>query len=125
MQVWIEAASGRDDHGGPGWELGRCIWSPAHDRLGRTQKYGIMTVPRVDDVVVNCSAGNIVGVSRISRLAETTASGPPNPGPWGYARSFYRLPLDDYLEFEDRVTLNDVAERFFDEIRADIEMNRP
>jgi hypothetical protein len=125
LEVWIEAASGRDSHGGVGWELGRCIWSPAHDRLGRTQKYGIMSAPRVGDVVVNCSAGTIVGVSRVCRSAETTTSGPPNPGPWGYARSFFRLNLDDYLQFEDQVTLSDVTKRFFNRIREDIEGNRP
>lgn len=124
-QVWIEAASGRDEHGGPGWELGRCIWSPTHDRLGRTQKYGIMTAPRIGDVVVNCSAGELIGVSRVCRSADTTASGPPMPGPWGYARSFFRLNLDDYLQFKGRVSLNEVTARFFDEIRKDIEGNRP
>ncbi len=125
MQVWIEAASGRDNHGGEGWELGRCVWSPAHDRLGRTQKYGIMSAPRVGDVVINCSAGEIIGISRVGRLAETTTSGPPNPGPWGYARSFFRLNLDNYLQFDSRVMLNEVAKRFFDRIREDIEINRP
>jgi hypothetical protein len=125
MQVWIEAASGRDDHGGEGWEFGRCVWSPAHDRLGRTQKYGIMSAPCVGETVINCSAGEIIGISRISRLAETTTSGPPNPGAWGYARSFFRLNLDDYLQFESRVMLNEIAKRFFGRIREDIESNRP
>lgn len=125
MQVWIEAASGRDDHGGLGWELGRCIWSPAHDRLGRTQKYGIMTTPSVGDPVINCSAGVVVGVSRVCGPAETTTARPPNPGPWGYARSYFRLNLEDYAEFENRITLNDVAKRYFDRLRKDIESNRP
>jgi hypothetical protein len=123
--VWIESASGRDNHGGAGWELGSCIWSPAHDRLGRTQKYGIMNAPRVGDQVINCSAGLIVGISRVSRPAETTSSGPPNPGAWGYARSFFRLNLDDYTQCETHVALNEVAKRFFARIREDIETNRP
>jgi hypothetical protein len=125
MQVWIEAASGRDGHGGVGWELGRCIWSPAHDRLGRTQKYGIMTAPSVGDPVINCSVGLIIGISRVCRLAESTTSGPPNPGVWGYARSFFRLNLDEYVACETTVPLNDVAKRFFSRIREDIESNRP
>jgi hypothetical protein len=125
MQVWIEAASGRDHHGGVGWELGRCIWSPTHDRLGRTQKYGIMNAPSVGDPVINCSAGLIVGISRVCRAAESTASGPPNPGAWGYARSFFRLNLDDYVSCETSVPLHDVVKRFFNRIRADIESNRP
>ncbi len=125
MQVWIEAASGRDDHGGDGWELGRCIWSPAHDRLGRTQKYGIMTSPQVGDPIINCSAGVVLGVSRVCKQAETTSSGPPKPGPWGYARSFYRLNLDQYTEFEGRVTLNAIAKQFFQRLREDIEVNKP
>lgn len=124
-QVWIEAASGRDDHGGAGWELGRCIWSPAHDRLGRTQKYGIMAVPQVGDPIINCSAGLIVGVSRVCRPAETVTSGPPNAGAWGYARSFFRLNLDQYVELQSRVSLNEVAKRCFDRLRRDIEDNRP
>lgn len=125
MQVWIEAASGRDDHGGVGWELGRCIWCPTHNRLGRTQKYGIINSPCLGDPVINCSAGMIVGISRVCRLAETTTSGPPNPGVWDYARSFFRLNLDDYVACETRVSLNDVVKRFFSRIREDIESNRP
>ena len=125
MQVWIEAASGRDNHGGVGWEFGRCIWSPAQDRLGRTQKYGIMNAPSVGDPVINCSAGLIVGISRVCRSAESTTSGPPNPGAWGYARSFFRLNLDDYVTCENSVPLNDVVTRFFSRIREDIESNRP
>ncbi len=125
MQVWIEAASGRDEHGGEGWELGRCIWSPANDRLGRTQKYGIMNSPRVGDPVINCSAGLIVGISRVCRAAETTTVGPPNPGAWGYARSFFRLNLDEYAACKTRIPLNDVVKKFFSRIREDIESNRP
>jgi hypothetical protein len=125
MQVWIEATSGRDDHGGAGWELGKCIWSPACDRLGRTQKYGIMTAPCVGDPVINCSAGVVVGVSRICETVVTTTTRPPNPGAWGYARSFFRLNLDQYVVFETQVSLKDIAMRFFDRIREDIELNRP
>lgn len=125
MQVWIEAASGRNDHGGKGWELGRCIWSPAHDRLGRTQKYRVMNWPSVGDPVVNCSAGIVLGVSRVCRPVEITSAGPPNPGPWGYARSFYRLSLNQYAEFESRVALNAIAKQFLNPLREDIERNRP
>jgi hypothetical protein len=125
MQVWIESASGRDEHGGEGWELGRCIWSPSHDRRGRVQKYGIMKSPCVGDIVINCSGGDIVGVSLVCKTAEKIIKGPPKPGNWDYAQSYFRIDLTDYSVFEQRVGLYEVANRFFDRLREDIEQNRP
>ena len=39
------------------------------------------------------------------------------PGPSTYARTFYRLCLDQYAEFESRVALNTIAKQFLDRLR--------
>ena len=40
-QYWVEISALAHGHGGPGWELGVCLWSPAADR-GDSKRYEIM-----------------------------------------------------------------------------------
>lgn len=123
--TWIENTTGKYDHGGPGWGFGDCVWSPAVDRRGSEGKYRIMREPKPGDCVINCCDGLIRGTSNVFQACITTPDGPPKPGPWGYARAYYRLNLTGYTPLAEPVRLQELVERYGEEIRRDIETNRP
>jgi hypothetical protein len=47
-RFWVEISALDHGHGGPGWELGKCLWSPAMDRQGR-DRYAVVREPRHGD----------------------------------------------------------------------------
>ena len=125
MDIWLQVASRKSSTDNQGWGLGECIWSPSEDRRGSIRQYKIMFSVVPGDVVINCANGQIVGFSRASAACRTVQNRPPDPGPWAYSRSFFRVELTGFYEFSKPVSLKDVADRFKDEISADIEANRP
>ena len=125
MNVWIENTTSKNDHGGLGWEFGKCIWSPAVDRRGAERQYSIMRSVKKGDRVINCYDAVIRGISIAECDCYTIHDRPPHPEPWGYANKFYRFNLSDFTELEDPVPLKQLVERYKDVIRDDIETNRP
>jgi hypothetical protein len=124
MSVWIEASTSKFDHGGYGWELGTCIWSPATDRRGVQGRYGIMLEVKAGDFVINCCDSVVCGTSFVASEC-TKREKPPNPGPWAYAKTFFKIELRDYRKETDGPSLTKIAQDFKDEIQKDIEANRP
>jgi hypothetical protein len=61
---WLEMARGLGGHGGPGWDLGECIWSPSDVQWGG---YRVLTKPVVGSLVIHCYQGQICGWSRVAR----------------------------------------------------------
>jgi len=125
MTVWIENTTGNYDHGGPGWEFGVCVWSPALDRRGLEGRYKIMREVRAREKILNCYDGSIRGTAEIGTECYTTQNRPPEPGPWAYARSFHRFNLANFRRLPQPVPLKRLIENFANEIRRDIEENRP
>lgn len=123
--TWIENTTSKYDHGGAGWEFGTCVWSPAQDRRGAEGKYKLMRQVSPNDRVVNCCDRIICGVSTVASSCITTHDGPPNPGPWAYARSFHRFSLVDYEAFPAPASLDSLIEANKEAIQADIEADRP
>ena len=125
MTTWVELSSGKDEHGGRGWEFGTCLWSPTKTRLGQTRNYGIMLQPAVGEYVINCEAGIIKGTSVVSVACRVVKDSPPAAGPWRYSREFYRVELTAYEAFKTSLPLRLVVSRCFDTIRDDIDKHRP
>lgn len=123
--LWIENTTSKHDHGGAGWEFGSCIWSPAHDRRGAEGKYRIMRSVRESDRVINCNDGVFCGLSTVATECKTLQEGPPNPGPWAFAKQFYRIDLRDYRELPNPVSIAALTERYTEEIKSDIKLHRP
>jgi hypothetical protein len=55
-QAWAEITSLEHGHGGPGWELGRYLWSPTSSRDG-ADRYSIMNQPAIGDMVFHLVSG--------------------------------------------------------------------
>lgn len=124
-KIWIENTTSQFDHGGPGWEFGKCIWCPARDKRGSEGRYKIIREVKAGDLVINCYDGILRGASKARNDCYTTADKPPNPGSWSFANSFNRFDLDGFREFATKERLSTLAERFKDDISREIETDHP
>src|SRR5262245_1634416 len=74
MVTFIEISKSEHQHGGAGWEFGKCLWSPTRNKIG-SDRYSIMRVPEVGDQVIHVyhteNAGRtdryIIGRSEVNR----------------------------------------------------------
>jgi hypothetical protein len=127
-QYWVEISALAHGHGGPGWELGVCLWSPAADRRD-AKRYEIMREPAPGDMVyhlITVEAGRaLVGVSEVSQSVQRVLNGPPEPGVWANFSAYYRIPLEKYSELAYQPLLREVEDGNLDSIRQDIFPNRP
>ena len=48
---YVEITKSEHGHGGPGWEFGGCLWSPARNRAG-SDRYALMREAVVGDRVL-------------------------------------------------------------------------
>lgn len=125
MAVWFHVTTGKGNRSGSGWAPGECIWSPSANKRGSVAHYGIMREVRPHDQVVVCVNGEICGAAVVKAACREDTHGPPDPGAWSYARSFFRIDLSDYVGFRSTVRLSDVAERFKADIRREMLSLRP
>ena len=124
MRKFIETTSDDHEHGGLGWEYGKCLWSPIVD-AGGAKRYESMNEPKEGDLVIHFyREGNkryIHGQSFISKGCYITKDRPPHPADWGYASEFYRIDLKDFRKFDNPVLLKEFTEMFDSEIRHEYE----
>ena len=50
--TYVEITKSEHAHGGPGWELGTCLWSPSRNRAGH-DRYALMREPHRGDRVLH------------------------------------------------------------------------
>jgi len=123
MAVWFHVTTGKSNRSG--WAPGECIWSPSANKRGSVAHYGIMREPRTQDKVLVCVNGEICGSAFVKAICREETHGPPDPGAWSYARSFFRIDLVDYVSFNSAVRLSDVVGRFKKDIRQEMLSIRP
>ena len=66
---------------------------------------------RTGDMVLHLRGrqhASFVGFSRAISDGKETSERPPDPGPYSYAKSFYRVDLDDFTPFHTPIPLSDV-----------------
>lgn len=131
--TWVEITSLDHSHGGPGWELGTCLWSPCRDAGGR-HRYAIMKEPRPGDLVLHwvrnrwpdgSTDTRILGRSFVAAPARTVDEEPPSPGNWAGMGPYYRVDLDAYVAFAEPLPIATLIAEHGHEIRDEIEANAP
>lgn len=125
MALWFHVTTGRGNHPGSGWAPGECIWSPSANKRGSVAHYGIMREVRPKDKVVICVNGDIRGAATVGSGYREETAGPPDTGAWGYARSFFRIDLVEYVGLGSIIRLTDLAKRFKEDIRQEMVSRRP
>src|SRR6202050_591906 len=127
-KFWVEISALDHGHGGRGWELGTCLWSPTTDRLGH-DRYRLMRAPLKGDVVYHLIRRDeqraLVGRSRVFSSASVVSQLPPEPGAWAHFQSFFRIPLEHFEQFETPIPLSQIEILHLDAIRNDIVPLRP
>lgn len=101
------------EHGGAGWAFAECLWAPSHrNPSGSWPFWGLLLRVRKGDIVVHLRGKThqaaFVGYSVADADGFETSDRPPNPMEWGYASSFYRVPLTGYSLFPDPIGLDSV-----------------
>lgn len=110
--MWLEMT--RDTkHGGPGWEFATCLWSPSHKNpSGHWPFWDSLLLAKKDDVVVHLRGKGrsafFVGYSIVDGDGYKTRDRPPESGKYAYAATFYRVPLKDFIEFDQAFSLQEV-----------------
>lgn len=90
-------------HGGAGWELGRCLWSPEKAKDGK-DSWKVMRDLQVDDLIIHSvktSKGHmVIGTSKVESTYIVTNVQPPYAGKWGGYGKYYRVDLKDFQKLE-------------------------
>ena len=102
-----------EDHGGGSWGFGQCLWSPSHKRNNTRWAFWdtLLHVKEGDPVLHLRGKGEkaaFIGVSQALSDGFETTDYPPNPGEWGYAKSFHKVPLYEYITLHEPIKLYEV-----------------
>lgn len=136
VNVWVEISESGHGHGGPGWGLGECLWSPTRNKLG-TDRYALIRELRTGDRVIHFAtlespgeeSGSrerfIVGESEVRSEYEVREDSPPSPGGWADMAPYYRVDLHRFRPFQVPVSVRSLLEQFGDEIAKDVARNAP
>ncbi len=126
--LWLEMS--RDPiHGGGGWDFTKCLWSPTRKQNGAKWAFW-ETVRRVrmDDTVLHLRGEGpeaaFVGFSTADSDGTETTERPPEPGQWGYATTFYRALLRDFMPLATPIPLQQVFQQRGPRLRAYFAENR-
>jgi hypothetical protein len=127
-RVFVEVTKTEHEHGGVGWEFGKCLWSPARNKAGH-DLYRLMREVAADDLVLHLlhdtwgpreREHRFVGCSFAHGPVEVRSDGPPAPGEWADQSPYYRVPLRDYQPFPAPVSLAAFIPLFDAELRSDL-----
>jgi hypothetical protein len=124
QSAWIELHTGDTAHGGPGWELGRRIWSPTATRSG-ADRYSTMRAVKPGDLILHVTHGQLTSFSYAATAFTETTDLPPEPGEWSHAKSVYYVDLRDHSPLVKPVGWKDFLAKNATEIALDITANSP
>jgi hypothetical protein len=132
-RVWVEITQSAHEHGGPGWEFGTCLWSPARNSSG-DDSYAIMREPIPGDRVIHFYEDTwpdaekeirLCGVSRVTSGYSETSVEPPNPGKWAGRDSYYRIELEEFTQLEPPLPAKQLRATYAVEILAELIEDKP
>jgi hypothetical protein len=110
--IWLEM-SRDDEHGGGHWGFPQCLWSPALKQNGSKWGYWeTLTRVQADDLILHLRgqgpSAALVGYSTAALDGFVTRERPPNPEPYGWSTSFFKVLLEDFTAFENPVSLQSI-----------------
>ena len=132
-RVWIESTDRANKEPGSEWDLGRCLWSPTRYEDGK-DRYSFMRLPAAGHAVLHFVTDHwpdgshekrVQGFSEVIGSAIETAEEPPRAGRWAGRRSYYRIPLNNYLPLQPALSLRTLEDVYANEILAEIAEDAP
>ncbi len=126
--LWMEMA--RDPvHGGGSWGFGQSLFSPTLKKNdGRWPYWDLMLGVRAGDSVLHPRGvkphTHLAGFSIAETGGFEISERPPDPGQWGYADTYYRVLLRDFVPLPSPVQLEDVFRQREGALRGYLDDNR-
>lgn len=118
QNVFIEITN--PEHGGDGWELGSCLWSPVYDRAGSQAWKGMARI-RPGDILLHLVdvRGSYFwyGISKADSYLLVTDIAPTIPGKWVNMHPYQRVNLAYYEELPNKAPVSVIFELFGDRLR--------
>lgn len=97
-------------HGGLGWELGKCLWSPEKS-IDNRDTWKTMRDLQVDDLVIHSvktiKGHKIIGISKVKNTCRVVNVQPPIADKWAGYGTYYRVELKEYKEIENPIYLQE------------------
>lgn len=125
QKVYIEITN--PEHGGLGWELGTCLWSPVFDR-GGARAWKLMEVIEPGDLIIHLVDINRLyhwyGISLAASSLIVTNNRPPRPGKWGYADQYQRVNLEFFQSLAIPYPINIFFEKYNQQLRDVLDIYR-
>ncbi len=119
-RIWFENTKSSHKHGGEGWELGTCLWSPSKDRGGKDW-YASMRSVEPGDLVLNVSDNYLHGTSIVASPCTERSDEPPHPGDWANMAPYYRIDLREYSELTSPLLVDQLLQSERDSIAEAVE----
>jgi len=95
-------------HGGVGWGLGKCLWSPEKTKDNK-DRWKVMRGLQVDDLVIHSvktrKGHMVIGTSKVESSSRIVDVEPPSANEWSGYGTYYRVDLKDYKQLEKPVYL--------------------
>jgi predicted restriction endonuclease len=92
-------------HGGTGWELGDCLWSPKYNSLGG-KSWKLMENVQINDIIIHLvklrnNQYHFYGFSQVISTLEETTEEPPIPSTWKNKGIYQRISLINFSKIEN------------------------
>jgi len=125
QNVYIEITN--PEHGGLGWELGTCLWSPVLAR-GGARAWKIMEKVQPGDFIIHLVDLNGLyhwyAISIAASSLIITNNKPPRPGKWDYADQYQRVNLEYFQPLSIPYPINIFFEKYDRELRSVLDIYR-
>lgn len=101
MAFWTETSN--QSHGGKGWEVGTCLWSPTTTKSSRPGWPLMQKISQGDTIyhLIREKKGlpfRLAGRSMAASGSVISPTAPPLPGIWANQEPYYRVPLTDFYQ---------------------------
>lgn len=115
---WAEITGLEHEHGGPGWELGSCLWSPTTN-AGGNRVGEELREPASGEVVYHLVRGVdasrpkqrfLYGRSWIKSPCRKLKTAPPNAGQWAGRDAYYRIDLEGFQLLPTPISLSGIED---------------
>lgn len=102
-------------HGGEGWELGECLWSPKFDKGGR-KSWKLMENVKVNDIILHLVKLNnqyhFYGFSQTISGLEETEEEPPISSSWANRGIYQRISLINFSKIEKPYSIASIFNQY-------------
>ncbi len=126
QKIYIEITNLK--HGGIGWELGACLWSPKFSRNSYTRSWKLMEKVNINDTIIHLvkikNKYHFYGISTAnSELIETNEE-PPLSEDWGDREIYQRINITNFTKVEVPYPIDKIFIEYHQNLKDILQNNR-